>query len=276
MRKTYEMVVLVLLFVVTLSAFPLVFAQGPFEMTCPECHGSGNKTITSTCTACQGSGQVSSTSTCSICKGSGQTTVWQMCGTCYGSGETAPTITLKSMSGWTTLVGLDWVARVQGVFQNEENVGTYGVATSRVNTVTNTYYHSSPRTYLSPHTDVTITIDTPEIEWLTDWTYSIYLSSKDDIVCPTCDGSGGESVIATCSACSGTGRITSIQNCITCNGSGKVASVQTCTLCNGRGYITNQSAVNFAIFGVAVVAIGVVLGTAMFARSRRKKQTGPK
>lgn len=246
MKKGFEpLIILALLSAITLSAFQPVFAQGPFDMTCPECGGTG---------------KISQTSTCSICHGSGQTTVWQTCGTCYGSGDIAPTITLKSWNGWTTLVGFDWVARVEGVFHNEEDSGTYGVATSRVNTVTDTFYHSSSRTYFPPHTDVTITIDTPEIEWLTDWTYSVYLSSRDDITCPTCDGSRGNNVVVTCSDC---------------NGSGSVNTVLTCSTCKGRGYITNQSAVNIAIVVVAVIAIGGALGAA-FALSRRKKQVRPK
>jgi len=271
-----SLVVLALLSAAILSTFQPVFAQGPFEMTCPECHGSGETSSTSICTTCQGSGEVSITSTCTVCKGSGKTTVWQTCGTCYGSGDIAPTITLKSWNGWTALVGFDWVARVEGVFHNEEDAGTYFVATSKVNTVTETFYHSSPRTYIAPHADVTITIDTPEIEWLTDWTYSIYVSSKDDITCPTCDGSGGQSVLATCDTCDGVGSVTTAQDCAECDGTGEITTVKTCTLCNGSGYITNQSAVNFTIIGVAIVIIGCVLGVTLFARSRRKRQAPPK
>jgi len=243
MRKKFQpIIVLVLLLATTFSAFQPVFAQGPFDMLCPECHGTG---------------KISTTSTCSICHGSGQITVWEECVTCDGSGKIAPKITLKRMNGLGTLVWLDWVARVEGVFHNEEDKGTYGVATSEVHTVTTTYYHSSPRTYFPPHEDVTMTIDTPEIELLTDWTYTIYLSSKDDITCPSCDGSGGRSVLATCSEC---------------NGSGRVTTTQTCLVCNGRGYVTNQTAVNLAIFGVTVVIIGSVLGITVFALSRRKRQ----
>lgn len=246
MKKGFgSLVILALLSAFTLSAFQPVFAQGPFEVRCPNCSGTG---------------KVSEVNTCSICHGSGQTTVWQTCTTCYGSGKIEPTITLKSRSGWLALSGLDWVARVQGVFHNEEDRGTYGVATSKVNTVTETYYHSSPRTYFPPHSDVTITIDTSEISLLTDWTYSIYLSSKDDITCTACDGTKGKNVVATCSQCSG---------------SGQVNSILTCPTCKGQGYITNQSAVNLAILAVAVVVIGGVLGTA-FALSRRRRQVPPK
>jgi len=246
MKKGFgSLIILALLWAITSSAFQPVFAQGPFEVKCPNCNGTG---------------KVSEVNTCSICHGSGQTTVWQTCTTCSGSGEIEPTITLKSQSGWLALSGLDWVARVQGVFHNEEDVGTYGVATSRVNTVTESYYHSSPRTYFPPHGDVTITIDTSEISLLTDWTYSIYLSSKDDITCNACDGAKGKNVVATCSQCSG---------------SGQVNSILTCPTCKGTGYITNQSAMNLAILALAVVVIGGVVGTAL-ALSRRKRQVPPK
>jgi len=269
--------------------------------TCLNCYGSGEVSTTSTCTTCYGSGEVSETDTCAICQGSGQTTVWETCDTCYGLGEVEPTITRKSMDGWVTLVGFDVVARVEGVFHNEEDEGTYGKATSRVDTVTNTYYHTSPRTYFPPHEDVTITIDTPEIDFLEDWVYTIYISSKDDITCPSCDGVGGESVIATCGECDGTGEVTTIlecskcdgegevttlqecsgcdgsgevatlQACSECGGTGEITTIQACPTCNGKGYITNQTAVNLAIVGVVVV-IGSVVGITGYAISRRKKK----
>lgn len=271
MSKRFIIIAFILVLLVSNLSTASVFAQGPFDKTCPECDGSGEISTTNTCPTCHGSGEVSTTSTCSICQGSGQTLVWEECTTCYSSGEIAPTITRKSMNGWGALSGFDWVARVQGVFHNEEDEGTYGKATSKVNTVTETYYHTSPRTYFPPHEDVTITIDTPEIGLLTDWTYSIYISSKDDITCPSCDGSGGESVIATCSECGGSGEVTTLQACIDCDGNGEITSTQTCPTCNGRGYVTNQTAVNLAIIGVVVI-IGSVVGITAFALSRRKKQ----
>jgi len=261
----------VILVLLASSIIGTVFAQGPFDKTCPKCDGSGEISTTNTCTDCQGSGEISTIDTCSICHGSGQTSVWETCTTCYGAREIAPTITRKSMDGWGTLVGLDWTARVEGVFHNEEDEGTYGKATSEVNTVTTTYYHTSPRTYFPPHTDVTITIDTSEVDFLEDWTYTIYISSKDDITCPSCDGSGGESVVDTCSECDGSGEVTTIQSCVDCNGNGEITSILPCPECDGRGYITNQTAVNFAIVGVVVV-IGSVVGITGYAISRRKKK----
>jgi DnaJ-class molecular chaperone len=276
MKKAFgPLFALAIAFVMVLSTFQPVFAQGPFDTKCPQCNGSGKTSSTSTCTTCNGSGDVPSTSTCSVCKGSGETLIWQTCGACYGSGDIAPTITRKSQRGWLTLVGFDWVARVDGVFHNEEDTGTYFVAKSEVHTVTETFYHFSTRTYIAPHADVTITIDTSEVEFLTDWTYTIYVSSKDDVTCPVCDGSGGQSVLATCSDCSGVGRVTTVQDCAECDGVGEITTLNTCTTCKGTGYVTNQSAVNLAIVAVAVVVIGVVLGLA-FAFSGRRKRVLPK
>jgi len=186
-----------------------VKAKGPFDMTCPTCNGSGQITTTQTCPTCQGTGKVE------------------------------PDITKKSMNGYGTLVGLDWVARVEGVFHNEEDAGTYGVATSEVHTVTETFYHSSPRIYFPPHQDVTITIDTPEITFGQDWTYTIYLSSIDDINCPECGGTGAKSVLT---------------NCPTCNGS---------------GYVTNWTAIWTTII-VAVVVVGALVAIGVYALRRKK------
>jgi len=212
-------------------------AQGPFDKECPTCHGTEQVA----CTNCQGSGKITTTQTCQ---------------TCQGTGKVEPTITLKSMNGWGTLVGLDWVARVQGVFHNEESEGTYGVATSEVYTVTETYYHSSPRTYFPPHEDVTITIDTPEIGLLTDWTYTIYLSQVDKITCPDCHGTGAVSAISNCPECGGTGWVT-------------------CPTCGGSGYVTNPVAVGGAIAGVVAV-VAVAIAAAVIVKRRKPKATKEK
>ena len=208
-------------FIITFTSIVLLFcflvepakAKGPFDTTCPTCNGSGQITTTQTCTTCQGTGSVE------------------------------PDITKKSMNGYGTLVGLDWVARVEGVFHNEEDVGTYGVARSEVHTVTTTYYHTSARTYLPPHQDVTITIDTPEITFGEDWTYTIYLYSVDSITCPDCGGTGAKSVLSTCPTC------------------------------NGSGYVTNWTVIWTTIIAAAVAVVAVV-GIATYAL--RKKKTAPK
>jgi hypothetical protein len=173
------------------------------------------------------------------------------------------------MNGYGTLVGLDWVARVEGVFHNEEDQGTYGRAKSVVHTVTEDYVHFSSRTYLPPHQDVTIIIDTPEIDLLTDWTYTIYLYSVDDITCPDCDGSGGKSVLTTCSECDGLGTVTTTETCSNCQGTGQVTSQTsiTCSVCNGSGYVTNWTNVSI----VAIVIAGVFAGTLSFIMFRRRR-----
>ena len=228
-------------------------AQGLFDKECPRCHGTGKVS----CANCDSTGII----TCDNCDGSGTITTTVDCPTCYGAGEIQPSIVLKDMNGWGTLVGFDWVARVEGVFHNEEDQGTYGIATSEVNTVTETFHHSSPRTYFPPHEDVTITIDTPEITFGQDWTYSIYISSVDDITCPDCDGSGAKSVITTCPDCDGIGTV----DCPNCDGAGTV----TCPVCNGSGYVHDPTRL-WIVSAFAIIVIAIV-GVSAFVLVRRKK-----
>jgi len=223
---------------------------------------------TITCTACQGTGKVTTTGTCDVCKGTGKTTVVKTCSTCDGSGKAVPSVVVKSTNGYGTLSGLDWVARCEIVVQNEEDEGTYCVAESRVHTVSQDYYHQSSRTYLTPHTNVKITIDTPEIGALTDWTYSIYLESVDSITCEACQGSGGSSTIATCEKCGGTGTVTTTNTCTNCQGTGKVTTQESiiCPTCNGSGSVTNWTIVSI----VAVFAIGLFAASIAAVALRRK------
>ena len=141
-------------------------------------------------------------------------------------------------------------------------------------TLTNTYYHTSPRTYFPSHEDVKITIDTPEIDFLEDWTYTIYISSVDDITCPDCDGSGAKSVITTCPDCYGTGTV----DCPDCDGTGEVdcpdcngVGTELCLLCNGSGYVSDPTKL-LTIVGIVIVVI-VIVGVSAFALTRRKKPT---
>ena len=169
-----------LMAVLLLSAFNVMpaLAQGPFDMPCPTCQGSGKITVTQTCQ------------------------------NCHGTGKVDPTVTLKSMSGWGGLSGLDWAAFVKGVFHNEEDVGVYGSATAKVTTLTATHYETSPRTFFPPHEDVPITLIIEEITFGEDWTYTIYLAEADDIDCPGCHGTGAVSVLSTCPKCGGSGYVT--------------------------------------------------------------------
>ena len=287
-----------------------VLAQGLFDKECPECGGTGkvicdncDGTGSFVCTNCDGTGNTLCTNcqgtrrvTCDKCDGSGAITTTVDCSTCYGTGEIEPSIVLKDMNGWGTLVGLDWVARVEGTFHNEEDQGTYGKATSKVTTLTNTYYHTSPRTYFPSHEDVKITIDTPEIDFLEDWTYTIYISSVDDITCPDCDGSGAKSVITTCPDCYGTGTVDCLDcdgtggidcldcdgtggiDCLDCDGTGEVdcpdcngVGTELCLLCNGSGYVSDPTKL-LTIVGTVIVVIAIV-GVSAFALTRRKKPT---
>jgi len=264
-----------LFLVLSMSFVTPVLAQGLFDKECPECHGTGkvacddcDATGNIVCTDCQGTSVV----TCDRCDGSGTITTTVNCPTCYGSGEIEPSIIKKDMNGWGTLVGLDWVARVEGTFHNEEDQGTYGKATSKVTTLTNTYYYTSPRTYFPPHTDVKITIDTPEIEFLEDWSYTIYISSVDDITCPDCGGSGAKSVVTSCPDCYGIGTV----DCPDCDGTGQVdcpdcngVGTELCLLCNGSGYVSDPTKL-WTVAGIAIVVIAIV-GASAFAITRRKK-----
>lgn len=215
-------------------------AQGFFEKECSTCHGTGHVT----CTNCQGSGKITTTQTCQ---------------TCQGTGAVDPTVTLKSMKGWGGLSGLDWAAYVQGVFQNEEDVGVYGRATAKVTTLTATYTDVSPRTYFPPHKDVTITIVIEEIVFLEDWTYTIYLSQADDITCSECDGTGAVSVITDCPECAGSGWVT-------------------CLACDGSGHVTNQVAVGVVVAVVAVAALVIAVAVVKRRRlqQRAKAKTKPR
>lgn len=277
MIKKKQILLGLVFLLLSMSLVTPVLAQGLFDKECPECHGTGKINCDHCdggghiiCTNCDGTGIV----TCDKCDGSGTITTVVDCSTCYGTGEIEPSIVLKDMNGWETLVGLDWVARVRGTFHNEEDQGTYGKATSKVTTLTDTYYHTSPRTYFAPHEDAEITIDTPEIDFLEDWMYTIYISSVDDITCPDCDGSGAKSVITTCPDCNGIGTVdcpdcygTGRVDCPDCNGAGTV----TCPLCNGSGYVSDPTRLSM-VAGFVIVAI-VIVGASAFAITRRKKPT---
>jgi len=230
--KLLTVALIVALLLSALNVAPAM-AQGFFEKECSTCHGTGHVT----CINCQGSGKITTTQTCQ---------------TCQGTGAVDPTVTLKSMNGWGGLSGLDWAAFVQGVFQNEEDVGVYGRATAKVTTLTATYTDVSPRTYFPAHKDVTITIVIEEITFGEDWTYTIYLSQADDITCSECDGTGAVSVITDCPECAGSGWVT-------------------CPTCDGSGHVTNQATVGAVIAGVAgVAAVAAVAIVAVAVVKRRK------
>ena len=320
-RKLLFVSTMTLMIMTTSLLVTPALAQGLLDKECPSCHGTGKVSCdncdgtsdiactncdgagSSICTNCDSTGNIVCTNcdgtaavTCDKCDGSGTITTVVDCPTCYGTGEIEPSIVLKDMNGWKTLVGFDWTARVEGTFHNEEDTGTYGKTTSKVTTLTETYYHTSSRTYFPPHEDVTITIDTPEIEFLEDWMYTIYISSVDDITCPDCDGSGAKSVIATCPDCNGvrtvdcpecdgTGNIdcpncdgTGNIGCLDCDGMGNIdcpncngIGTVTCPLCNGSGYVNDPT--KLWIVSVFAIIVIVVIGASAYVLVRRKKPT---
>jgi DnaJ-class molecular chaperone len=249
-----------------------VRATGPFDQTCPNCNGAGTITrdLTVTCPACQGVGSTTSQHTCDKCSGTGKITVTTTCSACGGNGSVSPSVAVKATNGYGTLSGLDWVARCEITLQNEEDEGTYCVVESHIHTVTNDYYKQSPRTYLQPHTDKKITVDTKEVGLTTDFTYGIYIKSVDSITCKVCQGSGGSSTIATCDRCSGTGVVTETNTCNNCHGAGQI-TVQdsiTCSTCDGSGYVANWSTISIVGLGIAVLIIVGSIGA--FTLNKRK------
>jgi len=260
-KKLIVISILTLLMLATNFLVSTTSAQGIFDEECPYCHGTGKVTEEKTCDVCHGIGTV--TKTCDKCGGSGKITTTVQCPTCYGSGKIQPKVIMKNRNGWGTLVGLDWVARVEGVFHNEEDQGTYGIVTVEVKTVTNVY-RDSKRTYFPSHQDVTVTIDTEEIGFGEDWVYTIYISSLDEITCPNCKGSGAKSVITTCPDCKGTGQVTA--PCLKCGGDGKVEFNVTCLHCGGRGYVTDWAKVGI----LSIIGVGAI-GVLGYAITRRKK-----
>jgi ribosomal protein S27AE len=178
---------------------------------------------------------------CPRCGGSGKITITQTCSTCRGYGVLEPNINLKRTLAWGSEPRAPVATFVAGVFQNEENVGAYGLATAEVKTPTTSYTNSSSRTYFPPHEDITITIIVKEIAFESYWSCIIYLSEVDDIPCSSCDGNGVVSLVIDCPECGGTGFVT-----------------------EHAEDVTNYLVVGGAIVGVAIVAVVIV---------RRKKVT---
>lgn len=247
-------------------------ALSAWDQACSNCQGTGHITThsTQTCTACNGLGTITTSGTCPTCQGSGKVTTFTTCSICGGDGKVAPRMTQISKSGFGALSGLDWVARIEVTYQNEAEQGTYGTVRTTVHTVTNDYVHSSVRTYFPPHTNVKVTVDTPEVGTLTDWTYSVSLS-VDDITCSACDGSGGRTTITTCGTCNGQGQVTQTTTCNNCHGTGQITidSEIPCPECNGNGYVTNWGLIAIVMV-CAFAGIGAVTGAGLFIKKKKK------
>jgi hypothetical protein len=181
---------------------------------------------------------------CPTCHGSGKITTSQTCPTCMGSGGSKPTITLKRTLAGASGSRVRPATSVAGVFNNEEDVGAYGIATAQVRTSTGTYTNTSSRTYFPPHEDITVTIIIEEIAYEPYWSCIISLSEVEGI-CPDCDGTGFVSVTIDCPDCGGTGYVAA-----------------------SAGDITNFQGVGGVIVGAAVVA-AVAIAAVVVVRRRR-------
>ncbi len=271
MKINVSLITVCLIILISSCIIQSASALSLWDQTCTNCQGTGHVTTHSTqsCSACNGRGTISTTGICQTCQGSGKVTTYTTCSTCGGDGKITPHMTQTSKNAFGTLSGLDWVARVEVTYQNEGDQGTYGTVTTTVHTVSNDYTHSSTRTYFAPHTNVKVTVDTKEIEALTDWTWSASIT-VDDITCSSCDGSGGKSTLTTCGTCNGQGQFTQTTTCSNCHGTGQITTDNeiACSACNGIGYVTNWGTVAVIIVG-AFAGIGAVIGTGLFIKRKK-------
>jgi hypothetical protein len=183
---------------------------------------------------------------CRTCDGTGRITTSQQCSTCLGSGVSEPPITRKRTFAWGSEPSPASVATfVSGVFQNEGDVGAYGIVTAEVKTPTATYTNASSSTYFPPHEDITVTIMIEGLKFESYWSCSIYLSQVDSTSCPDCDGTGVVSMVIYCPDCGGTGYVTA-----------------------GAGGGTDFLVVGGAVVGVAVAA-AVALAAVVVVRRKR-------
>lgn len=182
---------------------------------------------------------------CPTCDGTGRIATSQQCLTCLGSGVSEPTITRKRTFAWGSEPSASVATFVSGVFQNEEDVGAYGIVTAEVKTPTATYTNASSRTYFPPHEDITVTIVIEELKFESYWSCSIYLSQVDSTPCPDCAGTGVVSTVIYCPECGGTGYVTA-----------------------GVGGGNNFLVVGGAVVGVAVAAAVAIAAVVVVKRKR--------
>lgn len=182
---------------------------------------------------------------CPTCDGTGRIATSQQCVTCLGSGVSEPTITRKRTLAWGSEPSASVATFVSGVFQNEEDVGAYGIVTAEVKTPTATYTNASSRTYFPPHEDITVTIMIEGLKFESYWSCRIYLSQLDSAPCPDCNGTGVVSTVIYCPECGGTGYVTA-----------------------GIGGGNSFLIVGGAVVGVAVAAV-VALAAVVVVRRKR-------
>ncbi|MCW4024976.1 MAG: hypothetical protein NWF01_08080 [Candidatus Bathyarchaeota archaeon] len=258
-----------------------VQATGPFEQTCPRCNGTGTilQNTTITCPTCHGAGNVSVPITCDKCNGTGTITITTPCNTCGGSGKVNCPVAIISTSGVESFDGSSAsFVSCQITVKNEANQETYCIAEATVHITGGVgpnfepadYTVKSGATLLAPHTDTTITINTPKNGIFLSFTYDIHLKSVDQINCPDCHGTGGFSSNVTCDKCNGTGTVMFNGICPECNGTGVVTLQENiaCPECHGTGHILNWLTAALVAVGIIVIVAVGSIGAFMFHKKK--------
>jgi DnaJ-class molecular chaperone len=272
---------MLLILLVSILPISTVQATGPLEQICPRCNGTGTilQNTTITCPNCHGAGNASTQIICDQCNGTGLTSIFTSCSTCKGSGKVDCPVTTHSKTSFENFDGsTSSFISCQFTVKNEADQETYCIAEATVHVTGGVGPHfqvadytiTSGRTRLVPHTDTTITIDTPENGIFLSFTYDIYLISVDQIICSDCQGVGGFFSNVTCDKCNGVGTVTVNGICSECNGTGTVTLQEnlTCPECHGTGYILNWlTAVLVAVGIIVIVAVGSI-GAFMFHKKK--------
>jgi DnaJ-class molecular chaperone len=286
MNKTpQKTLVFTILLILALSVIPVsqVQATGPFEQICPKCNGAGTipHNTTVTCTTCNDDGNFTAPVTCSKCIGTGNVNITIPCGTCGGYGKVNCPVATISTNGFESFGGSTSFVSCEITVNNQADQATYCTAEAIVHI---TYgvgpnFHpadhtlQSARTLLTPHTDTKITINTPENGIFLTFTYSIYLKSVDQLICPTCQNAGSFPSTIPCDKCNETGSVRVNGVCPGCNGTKTITTLENlpCTECNSTGYVTNWVTTAFVAASlVAVIAVGSV-GAFMFHKRKTAK-----
>jgi hypothetical protein len=142
---------------------------------------------------------------CPRCHGTGTITERQPCPTCHGTGVSTANMVLKRTLVEGTSRNMLPAVFVTGVFHNEGDEGSYGVAVAEVKTQTSTYTNTSSRTYFPPNEDTYVTVKVEGPAYDEHPACFMHLSETEGISCPDCDGTGYISVVITCPECGGTG-----------------------------------------------------------------------
>jgi hypothetical protein len=184
------------------------------------------------------------------------------CGVCSGYGTRTPTLLLASRYTWLG----EGKVFVQVSYRNEESVSTRGRVTVEVEAQTKTYTATSSDTTFPPNEETQVAF---AVEGISSTDYNYLQERKvfstrvtlqvNDIVCPSCDGTGLGSLTLECILCGGTGFV----NCPTCGGSGVARREQDGIFDSGG-----------AVYGVTAAAViaGVAVGSFVVVRKRTVKE----